>query len=291
MKLAYVFAGQGRRPSRRQIDMVGVTSPQLLHQAAVVAGLSTSDELTARGGIALDRTSVLQPVVIAIGVAIASRLPPPHVVVGHSLGELAAAAAAGLVTGAEAVRLAGIRGEAMHDACERHRGGLVAIDRSRLDRALEVVPAAYQALDNAPDEVVLGGDEASVLELVRRFGGRRLTVAGAFHGPTMTAAARRFGRALAAVATRPLRCPMVTCLDARETIDATALAHKLVAAMTKPARFREALQRLHADGVEHFVVVGPGATLRRMIRTTLPRSVRVFTTESESDLALAMEAA
>lgn len=287
MKRAFVFAGQGRRPSRGQLELANELpgGQALLHQAALAAGLPSAEDFLARGGRALDSTRVLQPLVVAVSLALTSILPEPDLVAGHSLGELSAVTAAGGMAAQQAVALAAVRGAAMQQASENAPGGLYAIHPAHLPAALENTNReAFVALDNAPDELVLGGNLQTAATLARTIPGRRLDVAGPFHGPTMRPAALLFATRLATVPSTALRTAMVSCVEPNVATCSVAARNNLVAGLTRTVRFREALLRLYEEGARTFVVIGPGATVRSLIRRTLSQQVNVLTTETRGDL-------
>src|SRR3954454_1286326 len=139
-------------------------------------------------------TAVAQPLLVAAGIVTAELLgdvPSDAVVVGHSVGELTAAAVAGAVSASDAVRLAAIRGAAMKGACVEVDGGMVALlggDPADVQEAIDrsgCVPANV----NGAGQVVAAGVREALDRLVTTppSGARMrpLAVAGPFHTPWM----------------------------------------------------------------------------------------------------------
>jgi acyl transferase domain-containing protein/NAD(P)H-dependent flavin oxidoreductase YrpB (nitropropane dioxygenase family)/acyl carrier protein len=176
-------------------------------------------------------------------------------VLGHSLGAFPAAVAAGAWSWEEVVPLVLARGAALA-ACPE--GRMVAVRQ-----APEPLPTGLSiAAVNADDQVVLCGAPEVVEALARTLGptqARLLTVRRAYHGPSVAPAAEALAAALASRPARPFTVPMISTHTGRP-VTSDALAADLVASVSAPVRFLEALHAAGADGGV-FVDVGPGDTL------------------------------
>ncbi len=285
--LAFVFPGQGARDVLAAAEQAAATplGASLLQRAVTAAGLDLP-ALRAQAGRALERTGVLQPVLVAVSLATRARLKAagvtPSLCLGHSLGELSAWAAAGAFTAEQAVDLAAARGAAMEQAAKATPGGLLALPSlEAAQRALVAVEGLDLAAVNAPDEVVVSGPDEALTLAARIFPGRRVPVSGPWHGRAMAPAQEGFRRAIAAVSPRPLEVPVVRSADGRL---ADGDARALVEALTRPVQFTAGLETARARGVDTFVTVGPGHVLRGLLRKNLGAAVRVLTTEDEADL-------
>src|SRR5262249_51205009 len=157
--------------------------------------------LAARGGRALEATRVLQPVLTAVALAAHARLEAAgvraDVVAGHSLGEIAAWSAAGCISPQDAVGVAAPPRRPVGAEAARAPGGLAALldpTESALRTALSlgVTIGAY----NAPGEIVVTGDEASIRAVLARLPSKRIVVEGAWHGPAMQGAVEELRAAL-----------------------------------------------------------------------------------------------
>ena len=274
-KLAFLFPGQGARNVLEAIHRHRDSGPgqSLLETARRVTGLTWA-ELDAQAGRALERTEVLQPLLTACALVVHQRLVDgglcPDVVLGHSLGEVAAVSAAGAMSADEAVELAAVRGRLMAREAQKHPGGLVAV--SSLAEAKRF-PALELSAVNAPDEVVLGGPESSLPK-----GARRIPVSGPWHTKAMAGAVDEFRAALRDVA-RPLRVPLVRNLDGAAVHDAASLGDQLVS----PVHFVLVMKTLLERGIDTVVTVGPGLVLRGLVRRNAP-GLRVLTTEDDADV-------
>lgn len=290
--VAFLFPGQGARNVLGAVAFARSTpvGAALLRRAEAAAALD-GNGLAAFAGRALERTEVLQPVLTAVSLAVHARLREaglePAVVLGHSLGELAAWAAAGAFSDEAAVDLAARRGALMAAAAAAAPGGLVALPSLALARsALAQFPALDLAAVNAPDEVVVCGPTEALGPLVR-LGGRAVPVSGPWHGRAMQGAVAPFRAALQAASPRAPRAWLVQNADGeRAGASPLGLAEQLV----RPVQFVAALQTLRSLGVDTLVTVGPGLVLRGLVRRVLGASARVLTTEDEADLGRTLQA-
>jgi len=271
---AFLFPGQGARnvvPAWEWLRGRGAPTP-LLDIALEVSGLDEAALLRDEGR-ALERTEVLQPVLIALSLTVHALLRDVvacDVVAGHSLGELAAVSAAGAFDAETAVRLAATRGQTMAAENAKRPGGLVVV-ASREEAAK--FPALELAAVNARDEFVLGG----ALEVLPPL--RRVPVSGAWHTSAMAGAVGPFREALTSKQPRPLTTPLVRNLDGAEVRDCTSLPAQL----ERTVEFVRVLDALVSRGVDEVVVLGPGLVLRGLLRRH-GGALRVHTTEDEVDL-------
>ena len=187
---------------------------------------------------------------------------------GHSLGELGALHAAGVLTLDDALRLVVLRGRLMAEADDT--GSMLALLGGTPDDARAIAAAAEVTVanDNAPGQVVLSGDRdklAEAEEAAREYGVRAmpLDVAGAFHSPSMEPAVEPFRAALDEVELGTPRFPVYSCSTAAPFTDVRA---ELTAALTSPVRWRETFQAMIAAGAEDFVETGPGNVLSKLAR-------------------------
>jgi malonyl CoA-acyl carrier protein transacylase len=199
--------------------------------------------------------------------------PTPLAAAGHSLGEYAALTAAGAIDFDDAVLLVKARAEAMSDAAERQRGGMVAMLKGEREDVYELAAELGLSLanDNAPGQIVLSGAMEAVDEAVQRAGdigcrGRKLDVGGAFHSPLMAPAAASLRAALDATS---IREPAFPVLSNGSTEPFEDVRRELAENLLKPVRWREILLSLQAMGATDYVECGPGAVLTGLVKRTL----------------------
>ena len=241
----------------------------------------------------LSRTEVTQPALVAASIATLRAVEDrtgivPHVVVGHSVGEYAALAAARAASVADLLRLVAERGRISAEAATG--GGMAAVlklDDAEVERLCTLRDDVWPANYNCPGQVVVSGrDEGieAVSESVRAAGGKviRLQVAGAFHSPLMAAAAESFRPAVEAVRFEEMELSfMSTVTSELETAD--RVPSLLVDQLTAPVRFTQAVQSLVATGVDTFVEIGPGGVLTGLVKR-IDRSVRALSVAAPADL-------
>ncbi|MFF1443685.1 acyltransferase domain-containing protein [Streptomyces sp. NPDC058295] len=198
----------------------------------------------------LDEAQVAQPLLLgvgyALGRAVAATSGPPRLLLGHSVGELAAACLAGVFRHSDVGQLASVRTQVLGDD---GRGGMLAVAAAPDDLPVALGPVAVAAV-NGPRQTVLAGP-LDALERVRDLlttAGRtvlRLRSEHAFHTPAMKATARRFAVEVAALRPAPARAVVVSGRTARplrerEAVDAAFWADQLAL----PVRYWPALESL-----------------------------------------------
>lgn len=204
----------------------------------------------------------------------------PAYMAGHSLGELSALCAAGAITFEDGARLARERGRLMKLAGERAPGGMAAIinlDRDALQAVCEEASrgnglGVVIANDNSPGQIVISGDKAAVAaacELAKSRGAKRalpLNVSIAAHSPLMAAISDDFKRVVAGTPVQPADIPVVANTSASPITHPDDIRAELAAQLTSPVRWTESVRWLHAQGVTHFVELGPKDVLSGLIK-------------------------
>jgi [acyl-carrier-protein] S-malonyltransferase len=196
----------------------------------------------------------------------------PDVVAGHSLGEYAAAHAAGSITLEEAVWLVAERARLMSEAAKENPGGMVALigaDPAEVARAAEEADGVVVAANfNTPRQTVISGDKESLQAVAEQVRGRKveLNVEGAFHSPLMLDASRSMNARLAEVVLLDPRIPIVGAIDGGVLATAGDVRLALGNQMLSPVRWVAVIERFESLGVEEIVEAGEDGTLTRMLR-------------------------
>jgi myxalamid-type polyketide synthase MxaE and MxaD len=283
-RLVFVFSGQGSQWPGMARD--------LMHWPAFRESLETCDALFARharwsllrelesvDGERLARTEIAQPAIFAVQVALCALLRShgvtPDAVLGHSVGEIAAAYIAGALGLEDAVALVGHRGRIM-DAAHGRGGMLSAALRFEDARRLvdELAPRLSLAALNGPESVALSGGADAIseaLELLRTRGvaAQRIPVEYAFHSTQMDACGTDLAEAVAAL---PAVAPVIPLFS---TVYGARVAGQALAAehwrrnVCDTVRFAPAVQAAAEEGFDVFVEIGPHASLVRNIEDVL----------------------
>ena len=196
----------------------------------------------------------------------------PDVVAGHSLGEYAAAHAAGSLGLTDGVRLVAERDRLMGEASRENPGGMVALigaDPNDVARAVEETGGIVVAANfNTPRQTVVSGQIDALGEVAERVRGRKvkLDVSGAFHSPLMAGAAREMDELLRGVELQELEIPMVGATDGALLTRAEEVREALRNQMLSPVRWVAVVERLLDLGVREIFEAGEDGTLTRMLR-------------------------
>jgi len=279
MKLAMVFPGQGSQ----SVGMMGAYGDlpvvrETLQEASDALKYDIA-RLIAEGPVEeLNRTVNTQPAMVAAGYCVYRAWrelggPEPELVAGHSLGEYTALVAAGVLSFAECLPLVRLRGQAMQEAVPQGKGAMAAIlgledDAVKAACAESAQAEIVEAVNfNAPGQVVIAGHAEAVkraVEAAKARGAKRavlLPVSAPFHSSLMGPAAARLREALAGIAFRPPRIPVIHNVDAKSRVDAAAIKDALIGQADHPVLWVECVRELAARSATHVVECGPGKVL------------------------------
>ncbi len=230
----------------------------------------------------LKQTAVTQPAIFAHSIAalevLKSRGLHPDLVAGHSVGELAALVAAGVMRVEDGFRVVSVRGHAMQVAGKIRPGTMAAVlgldddVMIRLCADLSSSGHVTTANFNCPGQVVLSGEENAVdeaLEKAKALGAKRavlLPVGGAFHSALMQPAVTALTDILDNVPFVRAQIPVIPNVTAEPTCDPDLLKDLLIEQVISPVRWTESMQRLIAQGMTEALEVGPGNVLKSLLR-------------------------
>ena len=297
-KIAFCFPGQGSLEvgMGREIAYAVPEAMDVYRRASEASGLDLARLCFEAPEEDLVQTDVQQPALVATSLAVLAALKAegykPDFVVGHSVGEFAALAAAGALETEDAIALVRERGLAMAAAARENPGSMAAIlgladdvVESLCQKITRVWPANY----NCPGQIVVSGEDSAVDECctqAEQHGARRavrLRVSGAFHLPLVGNAAAKLRPAIEKVPFKDPRAAFMSTVTAKLE-GADRYRELLVEQLTAPVRFTQAARELIGKGVTVFVEVGPGTVLSGLLKR-IDRNVKIVAVSDLKGLA------
>ena len=242
-------------------------------------------------------TAVTQPLLVATALAAAAELDVPAtspdlVTAGHSVGELAAAALAGVLSPEAAVALARLRGAEMAAACALEPTGMSALLGGDPDEVVAGIEdlGLTPANRNGAGQIVAAGDLEALGKLAEvRPGGskvRALTVAGAFHTAYMATAEAAFGAIAAGVPVADPHLLLLSNADGTAVHSGAEVRDRLVRQLTRPVRWDLCQATLRDLGVTAILELPPAGTLAGIARREL-QGVEIVKLRTPDDLPAA----
>ncbi|WP_313675697.1 ACP S-malonyltransferase [Mycolicibacterium sp.] len=239
-------------------------------------------------------TAVTQPLVVATTLLaydeLAKRgLPTETLVAGHSVGEIAAYAIAGIISPDQAVKLAAVRGAEMARVCALEPTGMSAVlggDEAevlaRLE-ALELIPANR----NAAGQIVAAGAISALEKLAEdppaKARVRQLATAGAFHTHFMSSALEGYAAAAAEVSPADPTTTLLSNADGQPVTSGADAMAKLVAQLTRPVRWDLCTETMRKLGTTAIVEFPPAGALTGIAKREL-RGVATHAVKTPADL-------
>ncbi len=227
----------------------------------------------------LTQTIYTQPAVYVHSMAVyASKSEGAEVsaVAGHSLGEISACVAAGVLNFEDGLRLVDKRARAMQVACEAHPSTMAAVlgmDDEQVESICESIDGVVPANYNCPGQIVISGTQEGIekaVELCKEAGARRalvIAVGGAFHSPLMSSAQEELSSFISGLDFSDAAIPIYHNVDAKPNQDASVVKTQLISQVTSPVRWTSTLENLIEDGYSSFIEVGgKGKILLGMLR-------------------------
>ena len=291
MSKAYVFPGQGAQFVGMGKDLYDNSdiAKDLFEKANEILGFRITDIMFSGTDEELKQTKVTQPAIFLHSVILSKVLGDsfkPEMVAGHSLGELSALVANGVLSFEDGLKLVSKRALAMQKACEAEPSTMAAIlnlEDAVVEEVCEGIDGVVVAANyNCPGQLVISGSVPAIdeaCEILLEKGARRalkLPVGGAFHSPLMEPARAELAAAIEATEFSTPSCPVYQNVPAAAVTDPAEIKKNLVAQLTAPVKWTQTMNQMIADGCTSVTEVGPGKVLQGLFK----KVDRAFATES-----------
>ncbi len=295
-KIAFVFAGQGAQypgmgkdlyekyPSVRGIfDLLG-------DKLRKIAFEGPAEELS----ITINTQPCLFSVDLACARLLAENGVAADAVAGFSLGEIPAAAFAGIMSDREAFDFVSLRASVMQKAASENPGAMLAVIKLTAEEVGKIcasVPDAWPVNFNCPGQTVVACAESSVTLLqsaVLNNGGKaiRLQVGGAFHSPFMESASVEIRNYLSDKTPGEMKLPVYSNVTA--DVYGASPWELLSQQVKNPVRWQKTVENMLNNGIDTFVEVGAGKVLSGLIRKT-NADVKIYNVDDVESLENTLE--
>ena len=281
---AYIFPGQGAQFTGMGRDLYN-SNPKiksLFDQANQILEFGITDIMFSGSADELKQTRVTQPAIFihSVAVALSNDTLAPEMVAGHSLGEFSALVANKALSFEDGLKLVYKRAMAMQHACEINPSTMAAIlgldDKIVEEICASIDEVVVAANYNCPGQVVISGSIKGIeiaCEKLKTAGAKRalpLQVGGAFHSPLMEPAREQLATAIETTKFQTPICPVYQNVNALPATDVSTIKKNLIAQLTAPVRWTQAVQCMVRDGGKTFIECGPGKVLQGLVKKIAP---------------------
>jgi [acyl-carrier-protein] S-malonyltransferase len=285
--IAFLFPGQGSQfvGMGKALSQEFSIARETFVQADDVLGFSLSEIAWEGPEDRLNDTINTQPALFTHSMAVLQVIQVnkldlhPFFVAGHSMGELSALVASGVLSFTDGLKLVRIRGALMKNAGDKNPGGMAAVlgvDTSVIDQLCKKASVGTEivqvANDNCPGQVVISGSNIAldrVQLLLEQAGARRiirLAVSIAAHSPFMAAAQDDFNSAIASTPFNTPLVPIIGNVTAQPLLSTDDIRDDLQNQLTHKVRWTESMQYLIEKGISMYLEIGSGSVLSGLLK-------------------------
>ena len=213
---------------------------------------------------------------------------------GHSLGEYSALSSAGYLNFSDTLNLLRIRGNAMENSIPKGEGGMLAILGSKVEEIEKILDdkkdsfSVQIANDNSNGQIVVSGknnDLNSMIEILKTKSIKsiKLPVSAPFHCKLMNNATKIMKEKLEQTNFVDGKNILISNVTAKEILNKDELKKLLIEQIESRVRWRESINKMINDGINHFIEIGPGKVLTGLIKR-INKDVKLNTINQQSDI-------
>ena len=291
--LALIAPGQGSQtPGMLQPWITDPAKAELLRQWSEAIDLDLLHLGTTADADEIRDTANAQPLIVAAGLLSAGALDLEGAfsfVAGHSVGEITAAALAGVITPVDALRLVRVRGLEMAKAATASPSGMSAVLGGDREGVLKAIHDAglVAANDNGGGQIVAAGDLEALANLAPEGARvRALQVAGAFHTDFMSPAVAAFDDFAATITTSDPVVGVISNRDGQVLNSGSEIISRIVSQVANPVRWDLCMSTMQSSGVTKALEVAPAGTLVGLLKRAA-ESIEGFAFKSPDNLIAA----
>ena len=287
-KVAFVFSGQGNQWAGMGVELIEYSAPfrKVLKQCDEYlqgyGGWSVFEELQAHAAHSrLNRTDVAQPTIFSLQVGLAAFWKQvgivPDAVVGHSMGEVAAAQVAGVLSLQDALHVIFHRGRIMEKAAGKGKTAAAAISETEFQELLKLFPTLSVAAENSPTSLTVSGDPKSIEAFVehlqsRGIFARVITQNYAFHSPQLDYLQHELAGTLYGLTPHNAATPIFSTVTGKPFAFSDFSPAYWGRNLREPVCFAQAIETMATEKYDVFLELGPHAALSPAIHECLTGS-------------------
>ncbi len=213
---------------------------------------------------------------------------------GHSLGEYSALCAANYLSFSDTIKLLKIRGDAMQNAVPKGEGGMLAVLGSKIEIIEDLLNEHKNnfiveiANDNSEGQIVLSGRNSDIEKLIHVLKSKnvkniKLPVSAPFHCKLMNNATKIMRNEIQKLNFKESKNKLISNVTAKEIFNKEELKMLLINQIENRVRWRESVNHMINNGVNHFIEIGPGKVLTGLIKR-IDKNIKTNTINTDGDI-------